>query len=86
MACDTCVGPVAGLQRQFLWFSSDSANIQATTANALVHGNERTEALAVSGGGNVLAGGQGSSILMGANGSDHGTDTFLVDDCSGSSP
>ena len=73
------VGPVTGLQRQFLWSGNDDVAILAKAANVFLQGGGGADALAVTGGSNVLDGGQGSSFLVGGTGSDGGNDTFFVD-------
>ena len=72
-------GPVAGLQRQYIWSSPDSVAIAASAPNAFIKGNAGGDALAALGGNNVLDGGPGSNFLVGGTGADGGTDTFFVD-------
>jgi Ca2+-binding RTX toxin-like protein len=69
-------GPVAGLQEQYVNFTSDSLNISATTPNWFIHSGGGTDAIAVNSGTNVLDGGTGSNFLTGGS----GVDTFFVDD------
>jgi hypothetical protein len=71
-------GPVAGLQKQFLWGSDDNAAISTTAQNVFVKGGSGSDALAVSGGQNVLDGGGGSNFLVGGKGAGS-QDTFFVD-------
>ena len=70
------VGPVNGLQRQYINITSHSLNINVSTPNWFLHSGDGTDALAASGGTNVLDGGTGSNFLTGGG----GTDTFFVDD------
>ena len=72
-------GPVALLQRQYIWSSPDSVAIAASVPNAFLKGNAGGDALASLGGTNVLDGGPGSNFLVGSTGADGGTDTFFVD-------
>ena len=76
---DAYTGPVAGLQRQYIWPGTDGVAIAATTANVFLHGGGGDDALSVSNGTNVLDGGTGSNFLSGGTGADGGTDTFFVD-------
>ena len=76
---DAYTGPVAGLQRQYIWPGTDGVAIAATTGNVFLHGGAGDDALSVSSGSNVLDGGTGSNFLTGATGADGGTDTFFVD-------
>jgi Ca2+-binding RTX toxin-like protein len=69
-------GPVAGLQNQYISITSDSLNITTSTPNWFIHSGSGDDAIAVSGGINVLDGGTGSNFLTGST----GTDTFFVDD------
>jgi phospholipase/lecithinase/hemolysin len=69
-------GPVSGLQQQYINVSTDKLNITATTPNWFIHGGSGDDAIAVSGGTNVLDGATGSNFLTGGG----GTDTFFVDD------
>ena len=69
-------GPVVGLQNEYISITSDSLNIGVTTPNWFIHSGSGDDAIAVSGGINVLDGGTGSNFLTGGN----GTDTFFVDD------
>ena len=76
---DAYTGPVAFLQRQFIWTGSSSVVVAASTADVFLHGGSGDDALAVHGGTNVLDGGAGSNFLVGSTGTDGGTDTFFVD-------
>jgi serralysin len=72
------IGPVAGLQQQYINVSSDSLNITAMVANTFIHSGSGMDAIDVSkvGGTNVLDGSTGSNFLVGGSGSD----TYFVDD------
>ena len=70
------VGPVAGLTSEYINITADNLNISASTPNWFIHSGSGTDAIAVSGGVNVLDGGTGSNFLTGGT----GTDTFFVDD------
>jgi Ca2+-binding RTX toxin-like protein len=70
------VGPVSGLQEQFIDVTPDSVNISVSTPNWFIHSGSGTDAIAVSSGTNVLDGGAGSNFLTGGS----GTDNFFVDD------
>ncbi len=76
---DTYTGPVAGLQREYIWSSPDSVAIAASVPNAFLKGGAGGDALQVMGGNNVLDGGAGSNFLVGGTGADGGVDTFFVD-------
>ena len=78
-AGDAYTGPVAGLERQYIWASPDSVAMAATVPNVFVKGGTGNDALSVSGGSNVLDGGLGSNFLVGGSGADGGVDTFFVD-------
>jgi Ca2+-binding RTX toxin-like protein len=69
-------GPVAGLQNQYINVTPDNLNISVSTPNWFIHSGAGMDAIAVSGGINVLDGGTGSNFLTGGT----GTDTFFVDD------
>lgn len=77
-AGDAYVGPVAGLQNQYIYLGADNVNITAVTPNSFIRGGPGTDAIDVSkaGGANVLDGSTGSNFLVGGQGSD----TFFVDD------
>jgi serralysin len=72
-------GPVSYLQRQFIFSGNGSVAINASVANAFVHGGASDDAIAVTAGSNVLDGGTGSNFLVGGSGADGGVDTFFVD-------
>lgn len=76
---DVYSGPVAGLQRQYIWPSTDGVAIRSTAPDVFLHGGAGADALAVSAGSNVLDGGGGSNFLVGALGMDGGDDTFFLD-------
>jgi hypothetical protein len=71
-------GPVAGLQREYIYTSTDNLNVTATAPNAFIHTGSGEDAINVSqvNGNNVLDGGTGSNFLVGGT----GQDTFFVDD------
>jgi Ca2+-binding RTX toxin-like protein len=69
-------GPVAGLERQYVYTGGDSVNIAVTSDNWFLKGGAGNDALQAFGGYNVLDGGAGSNFLTGGS----GTDTFFVDD------
>lgn len=68
-------GPVAGPLQQYVNITADSLNITATTPNWFIHAGSGMNAIAVSGGTNVLDGDSGSTFFIGGS----GTDTFFVD-------
>ena len=76
---DVYTGPVAGLQHQYIWGSTDQVAISATAGNVFIKGGTSDDALAVSKGSNVLDGGAGSNFLVGGTGADGGADVFFVD-------
>ena len=76
---DAYAGPVAGLAPQYIWASPDGVALSWAASNVFLHGGAGDDALAVSGGSNVLDGGTGSNFLVGASGADGGHDTFFVD-------
>lgn len=80
---DTYTGPVAGLQRQYIWPSTDKVAIVASSPNVFLHGGIGDDALSVTSGTNVMDGGLGSNFLTGGTGADGGMDTFFVDGRSG---
>ncbi len=59
-------GPVAGIEHQWLSISPETVLAAAATDDWFLHGGTGDSALAVHGGRNVLAGGGGSSFLVGA--------------------
>jgi Ca2+-binding RTX toxin-like protein len=69
------VGPVGGLQWQYIWPSSDSAVLSGLVGNVFLKGGSGDDALTVAGGNNVLDGGAGSNFLVGGA----GNDTFYGD-------
>jgi len=69
-------GPVPYLRAEFIYAGLDSINVSSPLPNVFLHGGALDDALAVTGGQNVLDGGSGSNFLVGAS----GTDTFFVDD------
>ena len=71
-------GPMAGLQRQFIWNSPDAVAVSASTPNMFLKGGAGGDALSVAGGVNVLDGGGGSNFLVGGTGAGS-QDTFFVD-------
>jgi probable HAF family extracellular repeat protein len=73
---DQYTGPVAGLQQEYVYPSSDSVNITVTSDNWFLKGGPGTDALQAHGGYNVLDGSTGSNFLTGGS----GIDTFFVDD------
>ncbi len=77
-AGDPYVGPVAGLQNQYIYLGADNLNISAVTPNSFIRGGPGSDAISVSsaGGNNVLDGSTGSNFLVGGA----GNDTFFVDD------
>ena len=81
---DVYSGPVAGLQRQYIWSSPDGAAISSDAPDVFLHGGAGSDALAVSRGSNVLDGGGGSNFLVGGAGFDGGHDTFFLDERGGS--
>ncbi|HBK06983.1 MAG TPA: hypothetical protein DDZ81_14245 [Acetobacteraceae bacterium] len=70
------IGPVAGLQQQYLNTGSDNLNVTATTPNWFILAGSGQDAVSVASGANVLDGGAGSNFLTGGT----GTDTFFLDD------
>lgn len=69
-------GPVGSVQRQYINITPDNLNISVSTPNWFIHGGSGQDAIAVSGGNNVVDGGTGSNFLTGGS----GTDTFFVDE------
>ena len=80
---DAYAGPVAFLQRQFIWSGTNGIVVSASTSDVFLHGGSGDDALAVQDGHNVLDGGTGSNFLVGGTGAGGGTDTFFVDGRSG---
>jgi Ca2+-binding RTX toxin-like protein len=73
---DAYQGPVAGLQSECIYLTSDNINLTAKVASVFLHSGGGNDALQVLGGTNVLDGSTGSNFLVGGSGSD----TFFVDD------
>ena len=69
------IGPVAGLQQEYINLTPDNLSVATTTPNWFIHSGAGEDAIAVSSGTNVLDGGTGSNFLTGGS----GTDTFFVD-------
>ncbi len=69
-------GPVGSLQRQYINITPDNLNVTVSTPNWFIHSGAGEDAIAVSGGSNVVDGGTGSNFLTGGS----GTDTFFVDE------
>jgi len=76
---DFYFGPVALLERQFIWSSPHGVALASSVPNVFMHGGEADDALRAFSGGNVLDGGAGSNFLVGATGADGALDTFFVD-------
>ncbi|WP_044563975.1 matrixin family metalloprotease [Azospirillum sp. B4] len=72
-------GPVDYLKTQQLWSGSDSVAMTANGPSAFIKGGDGDDALAVTGGSNVLDGGRGSNFLVGSTAQDGGADTFFID-------
>ena len=79
-AMNAYTGPVSYLQYEYIWNSTDDVVLGATVNNVFLHGGAGQDALVAVGGSNVLDGGAGSNFLIGAKGTDGGTDTFFVDE------
>ncbi|MBS0639877.1 MAG: hypothetical protein U1E70_19975 [Acetobacteraceae bacterium] len=71
------IGPVAGIQSEYVNITTDSLNVTANTPNVFIKTGSGTDALNVAGsnGTNVLDGGGGSNFLTGGSGKDQ----FYVD-------
>ncbi len=80
---DAYTGPVAGLDRQYLWSGTGGVALAATVPNVFLKGGPGDDALRAGAGSNVLDGGAGSNFLVGANGADGGQDTFFIDERQG---
>ena len=80
---DAYAGPVAQLQRQFIWSGTGGVVVAASTPDVFLHGGTGDDALSAMSGVNVLDGGAGSNFLVGAAGADGGADTFFIDGRSG---
>lgn len=70
------IGPVAGLQQQYLNTGSNNLNVTTTTPNWFILTGSGQDAISVASGTNVLDGGAGSNFLTGGT----GMDTFFLDD------
>lgn len=68
-------GPVPALEKEFIDFTPDNLTMFTSGPNWFLHSGSGDDAIAVSGGTNVLDGGTGSNFLTGAG----GQDTFFVD-------
>ena len=71
-------GPVAGLQHEYIWSSPDAVAISTNVPSVFLKGGAGVDAIAVTGGTNVLDGGGGSNFLVGGTGASS-ADTFFVD-------
>jgi hypothetical protein len=71
-------GPVNYVQATYDYTGTDSSVIGALVNDVFIHAGAGENAEAAKGGNNVLAGGNGSSWLVGASGQDGGTDTFFL--------
>lgn len=69
------LGPVAGIEKEFILVTSDNLNVSAAGDNWFIHSGGGTDGLAAHGGRNVLDGGTGSNFLTGGS----GQDTFFLD-------
>ena len=69
-------GPVGDVQRQYINVTPDNLNVTVSTPNWFIHSGSGQDAIAVSGGNNVVDGGAGSNFLTGGS----GTDTFFIDE------
>jgi len=69
-------GPVGSLQRQYIDITPANLNVSVSTPNWFIHSGSGQDAIAVSGGNNVVDGGTGSNFLTGGS----GTDNFFVDE------
>jgi hypothetical protein len=70
------VGPVAGLNDEFISLTSHNINLSTTRENVFLKSGTGNDALQVESGNNVLDGSTGSNFLVGGT----GHDTFFVDD------
>ena len=68
VAGEAYAGPVAGLDRQYIWPGTGGVALAATVGNVFLHGGVGDDALQVKGGFNVLDGGAGSNFLVGGTG------------------
>jgi hypothetical protein len=69
-------GPAGGVQWQYLYTGSDNLDVTANTNNWFIYTGTGEDAIAVSGGTNVLDGNGSSNFMTGGT----GTDTFFVND------
>ncbi len=69
-------GPVGDVQRQYINVTPDNLNVTVSAPNWFIHSGSGQDAIAVSGGNNVVDGGAGSNFLTGGS----GTDTFFIDE------
>jgi hypothetical protein len=76
------VGPVAGLQEEYINLTTDSLNITATTPNWFIAGGSGENGIAVTSGNNIIDGGDGSNFLTGGT----GHDSFYLDDRAPTAP
>ena len=64
------VGPVTGIDNEFVTLNPDNLNLTATTPNVFLHTGPGQDAIKGFGGTNILDGGTGSNFLTNASGSD----------------
>jgi len=76
------VGPVAGLNDQYISITSDNLNATGNSGNWFIHTGAGEDAIAVHGTTDVLDGGTGSNFLVGGS----GLDTFFTDDREATAP
>ena len=69
------VGPVGGIDQEYIRITPDNVNVTAATGNWFIHTGAGNDAIAVTSGTNVLDGSTGSNFLTGGS----GADTFFVD-------
>ena len=72
-------GPVSYIKSEVGYAGSEGLVVGSRTNDVYIHTGSGNDAIAVSGGSNVLDGGSGSNWLVGASGLDGGTDTFFTD-------
>ena len=70
------MGPVAGLNDEFISLTSHNINLSTTRDSVFLKSGAGDDALQITSGNNVLDGGTGSNFLVGGT----GDDTFFVDD------
>lgn len=75
---DPYTGPVANLERQYIYSGPDGVNMAGSVPGLFLKGGAGNDALAASGGRNVLDGNTGSNFLVGGTGAGS-QDTFFVD-------